>query len=99
MLIADPAPDRGTIAIVPLDETLERPALGILRSLREAGIPAEIAYRGNARRRLERANRSGASAAIIVGPDEFARGAVAVKSLADGSQREVALGDLAAALA
>ena len=49
-----------------------------------AGIRAEMAYRGNLRRRMERANRIGARAAVILGEDDLAQGVAQVKDLATG---------------
>ena len=66
---------------------------------RRAGVRAEMAYKGNMKRRMERANRIGARAAIIIGDAELARGVAQVKDLAAGTQTEVALTDLAAHLA
>ena len=57
-----------------------------------------MAYRGNLKRRLEQANKRQARAAIILGEDEIARGAVALKDLDSGAQREVPLEGLAEAL-
>jgi histidyl-tRNA synthetase len=65
------------------------PAATVLQTLRHAGIRADMAYRGNTKRRLERANKIGARAAIIIGEDELARGVAAVKDLAAGSQTDV----------
>jgi histidyl-tRNA synthetase len=67
----------------------------VLQSLRRAGIRAEMAYRGNLRRRLERANRIGARAAIILGPDDIAAGLAQVKELGTGAQEAVPLDALA----
>jgi histidyl-tRNA synthetase len=91
---AAPAP----VALVPLGEAAENAAPAILQALRHAGIRTEMAYRGNMKRRLERANKIGARAAIILGEDELARGVAAVKDLAAGTQTEVELSDLAAFL-
>ena len=64
-------------------ELLRRPAeepaaLAALQALRTAGLRAEMGYRGNMKRRLERANRIGAHTAIIIGADELARGVAAL---------------------
>jgi histidyl-tRNA synthetase len=80
-------------------EDVEAAALGVLQSLRAAGIRAEMAYRGNLRRRMERANRIGARAAVILGPDDIAAGVGQVKNLATGQQVAVKLADIAARLA
>ena len=63
-----------------------------------AGIRAEMAYRGNMKRRLERANRIGARAAIILGETELARGVAQVKDFSTGTQQEVPLAELIAKL-
>ncbi len=94
MLIDEPVRPRSPIAVIPMQDTLESVACSVLRDLRAVNIPAEIAYRGNAKRRLERANKSGATFAILIGVDEASRGAVALKNLADGTQREVQIADL-----
>jgi histidyl-tRNA synthetase len=69
-----------------------------VQSLRRVGVRAEMAYRGNLRRRMERANRIGARAAVIIGEDDVARGVAQVKDLRTGEQEAVALGDIAARL-
>jgi histidyl-tRNA synthetase len=86
------------VAVVPIGEAAEAVAVDILQSLRSAGIRAEMAYRGNLRRRLERANRIGARAAVILGEDDLAKGVAQVKDLASGTQEAVAIPDIAARL-
>ncbi len=94
MLIDEPVRPRSPVAVIPMQDTLESLACSVLRDLRAVSIPAEMAYRGNAKRRLERANKSEAAFAILIGADEASRGAVALKNLADGTQREVQISDL-----
>ncbi len=65
---------RPPLAVVPVGDAAEAAALGVLQSLRAAGVRAEMAYRGNLRRRMERANRIGARAAVILGLDDIAAG-------------------------
>jgi histidyl-tRNA synthetase len=72
--------------------------LPLLQTLRQAGIRAEMAYRGNMKRRMERANKTGARAAVIIGDEELAKGVASVKDLSAGTQTEIALGELAAHL-
>ncbi len=88
----------GPVAVVPVGEDAEAAAMGVLQALRQAGIRAEMAYRGNLKRRLERANRIGARAAVILGAEEAARGVAQLKRLDTGAQEEVALDSLAARL-
>jgi histidyl-tRNA synthetase len=94
MLLAEAPAAPASVAIIPLGEAAEAASLGIMQSLRRAGIRTETAYRGNLKRRMERANKIGARAAVILGEAELARGVAAVKDLAAGTQAEVALGDL-----
>ncbi len=99
MLLTDfPAAPR-PVAVIPLGEAAEAAALPLLQTLRQAGIRAEMAYRGNMKRRMERANKTGARAAIIIGDEELAKGVGSVKDLSAGTQTEIALTDLAAHLA
>jgi histidyl-tRNA synthetase len=99
MLIDAPPAPPAPVAVVPIGEAAEGPALTVLQSLRSAGIRAEMAYRGNLRRRMERANRIGARAAVILGEDDIAKGVAQVKDLATGRQEAVALTEVAAHLA
>ncbi len=98
LLEAAPAP-AAPVAVIPLGEEAESEAIGVIEALRRAGIRAEMAYRGNLKRRMERANKIGARAAVILGEDELARGVAQVKDLASGTQREVRLDALVASLA
>jgi histidyl-tRNA synthetase len=90
---AEPAP--GSIAVIPVGDFAEEAAVDILQRLRAAGLRAEMAYRGNLKRRMERANKIGARAAIILGEAELARGVAQVKDLGTGAQEDVPLADLA----
>ncbi len=94
MLLPDPPRVPAPVAVVPVGEAAEAVSLNVLQALRHAGIRAEIAYRGNLRRRMERANRIGARAAVVIGDDDIAQGVAQVKDLASGEQVAVALADL-----
>jgi histidyl-tRNA synthetase len=94
MLLADAPAAPRSVAVVPVGEAAETAALTVLQQLRHAGIRAEMAYRGNLKRRLERANRIGARAAVILGEAEVARGVAQVKDLGTGTQEEVPLAEV-----
>ncbi|MBV8913975.1 MAG: histidine--tRNA ligase [Acetobacteraceae bacterium] len=95
MLLPDAPTPIAPVAVVPLGGAAEEAAaIQALQALRRAGIAAEMAYRGNVKRRMERANRIGARAAVIIGADELAREAAQVKDLATGAQEEVPLAAL-----
>ncbi|HUB45412.1 MAG TPA: histidine--tRNA ligase [Acetobacteraceae bacterium] len=94
MLLEHPPAPPAPIAVVPVGEAAEAAALDILQALRGAGVRAEMAYRGNLRRRMERANRIGAHAAVIIGDNDLAQGVAQVKNLATGEQEAVPLADV-----
>ncbi len=98
MLCNEPKPLPRPVVIAPLGNAAEAKALGIARQLRRAGIAVEQDYRGNMKRRMQRANKLNARAAIIIGDDELAKGVAQVKDLDSGAQREVSLDGLAEAL-
>ncbi|MBV8397581.1 MAG: histidine--tRNA ligase, partial [Acetobacteraceae bacterium] len=98
MLLRDPLPAPIPIAVIPVGEAAEAAAVEVLRRLRHAGLRAEMAYRGNVKRRMERANRNGARSAVIIGESELGRGVAQVKNLGTGSQQEVAIAELVAKL-
>src|SRR5215217_5917971 len=60
--------------LVPLGEAAEAAATGLIAGLRRAGIACDMAYRGNMKRRMAKADASGARYAIILGEEEIARG-------------------------
>ncbi|MFO1027131.1 MAG: histidine--tRNA ligase [Acetobacteraceae bacterium] len=98
MLMEQAPPAPAPVAVVPIGEQAEAAAIPILQSLRAAGIRAEMAYRGNLKRRMERANRAGARAAVIIGADDLAAGVAQVKDLGSGTQHAIALDKIAAHL-
>jgi histidyl-tRNA synthetase len=98
MLIDLPAPERIEVAVVPMGEGAQVFAARVLADLRRAGIAADMAYKGNMKRRMQKADASGARFAVIIGDDEVARGEVALKNLAEQSQAPVAVDGLVAAI-
>ena len=94
MLAGDPGEPARPIAVIPVGQEMEREAMALAYTLRSDGLTVELAYRGNLSRRMKRANRLNARAAIILGPDEAARGAATLRDFDSGSQEEVALASL-----
>ena len=98
MLIDPPMPTGLDAYLVPLGERAEAEAMRIAAELRRAGIACDLAYRGNMKRRMQKAAASGARHAIILGDDELAKGEAAIKDLESGEQRNVPLAELAEAV-
>jgi histidyl-tRNA synthetase len=99
MMIGAPEAERPGVVIVPLGGRAELEAQGILAGLRREGVTADMAYRGNMKKRLSRANDAGADYALIIGEDELDRGEAQLKDLTSGEQRSVSLDLLAEAIA
>jgi histidyl-tRNA synthetase len=98
MMIAAPPVEKPAVVVVPLGERAEAEAVRIVAGLRREGVAADMAYRGNMKKRLSKANASGAAYALILGDDELDRGEAQLKSLASGEQRSVSLDLLAEAI-
>ena len=98
MLIEAPSPPAPDAVLVPLGEAAEAAATGLLANLRRAGLACDMAYKGNMKKRMQKAAGSGARFAVILGEDELARSEAGVKHLATGEQRSVAFDGLADAL-
>ncbi len=98
MLLETWATTVAPVAVIPVGEAVLPVALRLLADLRRAGIAAEIAYKGNVKRRMERANRIGARAAVIIGEEEAASGQAQIKDLATGGQALVPFAEVAARL-
>lgn len=70
-------------------------AMQLATTLRRAGIGVELATKGGKLgKQFEAADKRGCTFALVVGPDDRARGEVTVKHLRTGEQRTVAMGDL-----
>ena len=90
MMLADaPAAATIDIALVPMGAAADAAAPAILAELRAGGFAVEQSWRGNVKKRMERAGKSGARYALIIGDDEIANGTVMVKDLRKGSQGAV----------
>jgi histidyl-tRNA synthetase len=99
MLVDAPESDAPDVVLVPLGDAAALRASGLIAELRRAGIAADMGYKGNMKKRMQRADASGAKRVIILGDDEIDRGEVTLKDLKTGEQRPVALDAIAAALA
>ena len=66
-------------------------AQGILADLRRSGVSADMAFRGNVKKRMQKADALGARYVLILGDEEIARDQVMVKSLSSGEQAAMPL--------
>ncbi len=87
-----------TVAIIPMGEAAGLAATGLLADLRRAGISADMTYKGNMKRRMQKANDWNAQFAVILGEEELAKGEAGLKDLATGAQQSVPLQDIVRAV-
>ena len=99
MMLAETPAARRPLAIVPMGAAAEQQAAGLAERLRRAGFAVELGYSGNIGKRLKRADKLGAAAAIILGEDELAKGEAALRDLDSGEQTAVPLTELEERLA
>ncbi|MCH7796662.1 MAG: histidine--tRNA ligase [Proteobacteria bacterium] len=98
LLESVPAAPRA-IVVVPIGAAAEAPALTLTRRLRLAGFTVELGFSGNVGKRLRRANKLSARAAVLLGEDELAQNAATVRDLESGEQEVVSLDALTGHLA
>ena len=91
-------PSPRPVAVVPVGEDTLLPIMKIAHGLRQAGYVVDMAYSGNMGKRMKKANKINACAAVILGSDELAKGVATVRDLDTGDQTEVLLTDLSTAL-
>ncbi|MGE4065130.1 MAG: histidine--tRNA ligase [Rhodospirillaceae bacterium] len=94
------APDaKRPIALIPVSETEEPVILALAAKLRKAGFIIDVGYSGNMKKRMNRADKIKAVAAVIIGGDEARDGNATVRNLSTGEQKTVSQKELETALA
>jgi histidyl-tRNA synthetase len=98
MLIAEPTKSPRPMALIALGEAAEHLCLREAEKLRDAGLPVEFIYSGNLQRRLAKANRLQARAAVIVGDNEINEDKALIRDFDSGDQEKVPFAQLTARL-
>ena len=94
MMVNDvPVPVR-PVCVVPIGDAAGDEALRVTHRLRRCGFTVELGYSGNVKKRLNRANKINASAAIFLGEDELAKGVATIRDMGSGEQTEAPLASL-----
>ncbi|HYL32566.1 MAG TPA: histidine--tRNA ligase [Stellaceae bacterium] len=91
LMIAEPVAPPRPIALVPIGEAGEKRALVLAQELRRDGFAVDLAYSGNLQKRMRRADKIKARAAVILAEDELKGGQAAVRDLDAGTQEAVPL--------
>ncbi len=95
MLIPEPAAAVRPIAVVPVGAAEVQVAEKLAHTLRLQGFAVELGYSGDMGKRLKRANKLKARAAVILGADEVRDGVVTLRDLDSGEQKKVTQAELA----
>jgi histidyl-tRNA synthetase len=77
------------IAMVPVGAEAEAEVLKLTQTLRRAGFAVDLGFGGNLGRRMKRADKLKAAAAVIIGGDELAKRSATVRDMDSGTQTEV----------
>lgn len=94
MMVGAGPSDLKPIALIPVGDIESTVAMSLAQNLRRAGYQVDLGYSGNMGKRMKRANKLGAVAAVILGEDEWTRNAVTVRDMENGEQAEVPLTEL-----
>ncbi len=99
MMVGEASAARRPVALIPLGAAADARAQVLAHDLRKAGYAVELGYSGNMKRRLSRANKAGAAAAVIIGDDELAKDVATVRDMDSGEQCEEPVAALVESLA
>ena len=77
------------VVVVPIGEGASSEAQRVLALLRGAGVSADMAFRGNVKKRMQRAGTANARYALMMGDNEVASGEVTIKNLKTGEQSQM----------
>lgn len=91
MLLERDLPAPRPIVVVPVGEAAQPTALKVTQELRHAGFVVELGYSGNLKKRLQRANKMNARAALLFGDEELAANSATLRDLDSGEQELVPL--------
>ena len=94
MMFAESPKSRRPIAIIPLGIAAEHRSFGIAEILRGSGLCVDIGFSGNLGRRMKRANKINASAAVLIGEDELTKRVATVRDMDGGGQNEIPWSEL-----
>jgi histidyl-tRNA synthetase len=96
LLLEPPPPAALHVYVVCVAPELQDEVPGVLHALRAAGMRADTDYLNRSvRGQMRDANHRGARFAVVLGPDEWARGRVKVRDMTGQTEEEVEAGRLA----
>ncbi|MBL0769748.1 histidine--tRNA ligase [Sphingopyxis sp. XHP0097] len=94
MLVGAAPRDFVEFVLIPVGGEAEALCLKLQSVLRRKGLACDMGYKGNIKKRMQRADATGAVAAIIVGGDEMRDGEITVRHLGSGQQARRTLAEI-----
>ena len=94
LLIDQPDLPACDVIMVVMDNELAADGFALANTLRKSGISVDMPYSGNISKKMKRADKIGASYAVMLGSQEFATGELQVKSMATGTSEVIKINDL-----
>ena len=88
MLVRKGRGDRTDLVLVPIGEEAEAYCVGLIAKLRRKNLYCDMAFRGNPKKRMQKADSSGANMVLLVGEDELQNRTIRVKNLKTGEQAD-----------
>ena len=85
--------DFGTVTVVPINATAGDAASQVAAMLRRRGVKTETLFRGNMKKRLQKANASEATHAVFVDVERWKKRQLEIKNLGSGEQHLVGDGE------
>ena len=98
MLLEEQEAERPDAHVVPAEQFLLTDAQAIAANLRKAGRRVEIGFTGNVKKRMQRADRSGARFTVILGNAAKNDGMATLKTMKSGEEVQVPVCQLAEAV-
>jgi histidyl-tRNA synthetase len=94
LMLNQTPPQPRPISIIAVGDDVMEQAFQLAMNLRKQGVMVELSYSGNMAKRLKRADKANACAAVLVGADEIATAQATVRNLDTGEQKLVAFAGL-----
>jgi len=94
MMIEAPQAENPEFVFIPVGPAAETFCQALIADFRRKGACCDMAFRGNLKKRMQKADAANASYVIICGDDEIAAGEITIRSLKSGDQIKRKLSDV-----
>jgi histidyl-tRNA synthetase len=87
MLIEAPTANTVDVILIPIGPAAENEAQSLLAELRRAGVAVQMAFSGNVKKRMKKADAAGARVALVFGDGELEAGELGLRDMERGVQQ------------